>query len=121
MAQKAQKTQKTTIRRYKITPGDRIEILWKQISKGRDTWDFYDVKYGDVIITDCKLIEGSKGTFLGMPSRENNGSWYPLVYVKKSLGDKLVEYITDADSNDDWVELDDGEILSFDKKGKNDE
>lgn len=108
------KTKTTTqIERYIIRPAERIEILWKSITKGRDTYDFYDVKYGDVIITGCRIVEGKNGVFLGMPSQERNGDWFPVVYISRSLNKRLCEFIEDADDNDAWEEGEDGEILSF--------
>ena len=111
---KAKKTTQTaTINKYTITPADRIEIMWKQISKGRDNWDFYDIKYGEVIITDCRVVEGKNGDFLAMPSKEKNGEWYPLVYLSRALSNRLLEYIEQADEADDWLEVQNNEILTF--------
>lgn len=110
----------TVIERYVIRPTERIEILWKSITKGRDSWDFYDFKYGDVIITGCRIVEGKSGKFLGMPAKEQDGTWYPVVFLNHSLGDKLIEYIEDADENDDWEEVDSNEILSFNANDKAD-
>lgn len=110
---KKNKKVNTQIERYIIRPQERLEILWKSITKGRDSWDFYDVKYGDVIITGCRLVEGKNGVFLSMPSQERNGEYYPTCYISHALNKRICEFIEDADNNDTWEEGDDGEILSF--------
>lgn len=104
----------TDVTKRIIEPTERISIMWKNIKKDRKEYDFYDIRYGDVIITGCKVVESKRGDFLGMPSQERNGEYYPLVYMSHELNDKLVEYIQDADEHDDWKEMDDNENLSFD-------
>lgn len=105
---------KTTF--YKISPAERIEILWKSIEKNGDEYDFYDIKYGAVIIKGASLVDGKNGTFLGMPSVERNGEYYPTCYISRTLNEQLCEYIEAADDNDDWIEVtdDDEKYLSFD-------
>lgn len=100
--------------KFTISPAERIEIMWKEIIKGKDTWDFYDIKYGEVIITDCRIVEGKNGDFLAMPSKEKNGQYYPIVFLSHSLSAKLLEYIEQADEQDDWEEVETNEFLTFD-------
>lgn len=105
---------KTTF--YKISPAERIEILWKSIEKNGGEYDFYDIKYGEVIIKGASLVDGKNGVFLGMPSVERNGEYYPTCYIARALNERLCGYIEDADNNDDWIEVtdDDEKYLSFD-------
>lgn len=106
-------TNETKISKCIITPTDRITIMWKNIQKDGKEYNFYDVKYGDVIITGCKVIDGSKGAFLAMPSTERNGEYYPIVYVSHELGDALIDYIDEADEKDTWKEIDSNENITF--------
>ena len=118
MAKSRNKT-KTTIEKYVINPADGVRILNTHIVKNRDEYDFYDIQVGDVIIKGASIVSGKKGDFLGMPSKERNGDWYPVIYLSHSLSDKLMSYIEDADDNDEWEEVDNDDYLSFEEKGKN--
>ena len=115
---KSRKTTKTTINKYVSNPADGVRILNTHITKNRDEYDFYDIQVGDVIIKGASIVSGKKGDFLGMPSKERNGEWYPVVYLSHDLGDELMEYIDDADNNDEWEEVDNDDYLSFEEKGK---
>lgn len=107
------KKTRSSIEKFIIRPADRYEIMWTHIEKGKDEYDFYDVKYGDVIIKGCSVVEGKKGAFLGMPSKERDGSYYPVVFLSRGLGKRLITFIEEADENDDWEETD-LDYLSFD-------
>ena len=115
---KARNKTKTTIEKYMIEPADGVRILNTHITKNRDEYDFYDIQVGDVIIKGASIVSGKKGDFLGMPSKERNGDWYPVVYLSHSLSDELMSYIEDADDNDEWEEVDNDDYLSFEEKGK---
>ncbi len=115
---KARNKTKTTIEKYMIEPADGVRILNTHITKNRDEYDFYDIQVGDVIIKGASIVSGKKGDFLGMPSKERNGDWYPVVYLSHTLSDELMSYIEDADDNDEWEEVDNDDYLSFEKKGK---
>lgn len=115
---KARNKTKTTIEKFMIEPADGVRILNTHITKNRDEYDFYDIKVGDVIIKGASIVSGKKGDFLGMPSKERNGDWYPVVYLSHGLSDELMSYIEDADDNDEWEEVDNDDYLSFEEKGK---
>ena len=115
---KSRNKAKTTINKYMIEPKDGVRILNTHIVKNRDEYDFYDLQVGDVIIKGASIVSGKKGDFLGMPSKERNGDWYPVVYLSHALADDLMSYIEDADDNDEWEEVDNDEYLSFEKAGK---
>lgn len=118
MAKSRNKT-KTTIEKYMINPADGVRIMNTHITKNRDEYDFYDIQVGGVIIKGASIVSGKKGDFLGMPSKERNGDWYPVVYLSHGLSDELMSYIEDADDNDEWEEVDNDDYLSFEeKKGK---
>lgn len=116
---KARNKTKTTIEKYMIEPADAVRILNTHITKNRDEYDFYDIQVGDVIIKGASIVSGKKGDFLGMPSKERNGDWYPVVYLSHALSGELMNYIEDADDNDEWEEVDNDDYLSFEEKGKN--
>lgn len=90
-----------------IIPAKGYAILRTTITKGKNEYVFYDIQYGDVIITGCRVIEGKNGDFLAMPSRESNGEYYPVVYLSHKLDDQFMEWIEDADNNEDWYEAED--------------
>lgn len=117
MAKLRNKT-KTKVEKYLINPVDEVRILNTHIIKNRDEYDFYDIQVGDVIIKGASIVSGKKGDFLGMPSKERNGDWYPVVYLSHSLADDLMSYIEDADDNDEWEEVDNDAYLSFEEAGK---
>lgn len=113
---KSRNKAKTTINKYVINPADGVRILNTHITKNRDEYDFYDIQVGDVIIKGASIVSGKKGDFLGMPSKERNGEWYPVVYISHNLGDELMSYIEDADDNDEWEEVDNDDYLMFEEK-----
>ena len=115
---KSRNKAKTTIEKFIIEPKDGVRILNTHITKNRDEYDFYDIQVGDVIIKGASIVSGKKGDFLGMPSKERNGDWYPVVYLSHALSDELMSYIEDADDNDEWEEVDNDDYLSFEEKGK---
>ena len=115
---KSRNKAKTTIEKYMIEPKDGVRILNTHIVKNRDEYDFYDIQVGDVIIKGASIVSGKKGDFLGMPSKERNGDWYPVVYLSHALSDELMSYIEDADDNDEWEEVDNDTYLSFEKSEK---
>lgn len=115
---KSRNKAKTTIEKYMIEPKDGVRILNTHIVKNRDEYDFYDLQVGDVIIKGASIVSGKKGDFLGMPSKERNGDWYPVVYLSHALSDELMSYIEDADDNDEWEEVDNDDYLSFEEAGK---
>lgn len=115
---KSRNKAKTTIEKFIIEPKDGVRILNTHITKNRDEYDFYDIQVGDVIIKGASIVSGKKGDFLGMPSKERNGDWYPVVYLSHGLSDELMSYIEDADDNDEWEEVDNDDYLSFEEKGK---
>ena len=117
MAKSRNKT-KTTVEKYLINPADGVRILNTHITKNRDEYDFYDLQVGDVIIKGASIVSGKKGDFLGMPSKERNGDWYPVVYLSHALADDLMSYIEEADDNDEWEEVDNDAYLNFEEAGK---
>lgn len=115
---KSRNKAKTTIDKYMIEPKNGVRILNTHIVKNRDEYDFYDIQVGDVIIKGASIVSGKKGDFLGMPSKERNGDWYPVVYLSHALSDELMSYIEDADDNDEWEEVDNDAYLNFEEAGK---
>lgn len=115
---KSRNKAKTTIEKFMIEPADGVRILNTHITKNRDEYDFYDIQVGDIIIKGASIVSGKKGDFLGMPSKERNGDWFPVVYLSHALSDELMSYIEDADDNDEWEEVDNDDYLSFEEKGK---
>lgn len=104
---KTRKKVRTTKIKELILPAKAYAILRTTITKGKNEYVFYDIQYGAVIITGCRVIEGKNGDFLAMPSRESNGEYYPVVYLSHDLGDQFMEWIEDADDNEDWEEVED--------------
>jgi len=104
---KTSKKVRTTKIKELIIPAKGYAILRTTITKGKNEYVFYDIQYGSVIITGCRVIEGKNGDFLAMPSRESNGEYYPVVYLSHDLGDQFMEWIEDADDNEDWEEVED--------------
>lgn len=104
---KTRKKVRTTKIKELIIPAKGYAILRTTITKGKNEYVFYDIQYGSVIITGCRVIEGKNGDFLAMPSRESNGEYYPVVYLSHELGDQLMSWIEDADDDEDWEEVDD--------------
>ena len=46
---------------------------------------FFDMKVNGVKIYGCRLVEGSKGTFVSFPSRKgNDGKYYSYAFVSLS-------------------------------------
>ncbi len=89
-----------------ILPAKRFAVLRTTIGSGKNSYSFYDIQYGDVIITGCRVVDSKNGAFLAMPSREgSDGDYYPVVYLSHELGDKFMDWIEEADENEDWEEV----------------
>lgn len=89
-----------------ILPAKRFAVLRTTIGSGKNSYEFYDIQYGDVIITGCRVVDSKNGAFLAMPSREgSDGEYYPVVYLSHELGDKFMDWIEEADENEDWEEV----------------
>ena len=89
-----------------ILPAERFAVLRTTIGSGKNSYEFYDIQYGDVIITGCRVVDSKNGAFLAMPSREgSDGEYYPVVYLSHELGDKFMDWIEEADENEDWEEV----------------
>lgn len=61
---------------------------------------FFSVSFEKLVINDCKLIEGSKGLFASLPSREyeQNGQrkYSPTVWVEQDLLQKINDAAIEA-------------------------
>ena len=89
-----------------ILPAKRFAVLRITVGSGKNSYEFYDIQYGDVIITGCHVVDSKNGSFLAMPSREgSDGEYYPVVYLSHELGDKFMDWIEEADENEDWEEV----------------
>lgn len=88
-------------------------VMRTTIKKGRDRFQYFDLKYGGVVITGCRLVEGKKGDFLGMPSKynEKDEEYYPIVFMSRDVHDAFMNIIEAADDNDKWVEVDEDDYL----------
>jgi stage V sporulation protein G len=57
---------------------------------------FVDVAFGDVMVKGVRIVEGSKGLFVGMPRHQGkDGKWYDTVYpttkeLQKHLSDLVL-------------------------------
>ena len=89
-------------------------VMRTTIKKGRDRFQYFDLKYGGVVITGCRLVESKKGDFLGMPSKynEKDDEYYPLVFMSHDVHDAFMNIIEAADEDDKWAEVDEDEYLS---------
>ncbi len=89
-----------------ILPAKRFAVLRTTIGSGKNQYEFYDIQYGDVIITGCRVVDSKNGVFLAMPSREgSDGEYYPVVYLSHELGDKFMDWIETADDEEEWEEV----------------
>ena len=88
-------------------------VMRTTLKKGRDRFQYFDLKYGGVVITGCRLVEGKKGDFLGMPSKynEKDEEYYPIVFMSRDVHDAFMNIIEAADDNDKWVEVDEDDYL----------
>ena len=104
---------KITYKKATVTSGEGVEItiLAKNVKKGTKKYTFCDVMVGGIIIKGCNVVKGKNGYFMSMPSRENNGEYYPHVYISRDIADALAEAITGAE----WEETEDS-YLQFDAK-----
>jgi len=89
-------------------------VMRTTIKKGRDSFQYFDLKYGGVVITGCRLVEGKKNDFLGMPSKynEKDDEYYPLVFMSREVHDAFMKIIDAADEDDKWEEVDEDDYLS---------
>jgi DNA-binding cell septation regulator SpoVG len=68
-------------------------------------WTFYDVMLASaegrepfLTIKDCKLIEGSKGQFVGFPSRKDDkDKWWPMVYGSDGFQAEVIRAMNAAE------------------------
>ena len=89
-------------------------VMRTKIKKGRDSFQYFDLKYGGVVITGCRLVEGKKGDFLGMPSKynEKDDEYYPIVFMSRDVHDAFMKIIELADDDDKWTEVSEDDYLS---------
>lgn len=101
------KTSRSTKRiKELILPAERFAVLRTTIGSRKNSYEFYDIQYGDVIITGCRVVDSKNGAFLAMPSREgSDGEYYPVVYLSHELGDKFMDWIETADEEEEWEEV----------------
>ena len=100
--------------RYYIAQDGKISVLLREIEKRGETFQFYDIKIGDIIIKDCRLIDSKNGAFVAMPStQDNNGDYHALVYLNTELQERLTDIICDGEFDET-----DETILSFGSKSK---
>lgn len=104
---------KITYKKATVTSGEGvvITILAKNVKKGAKKYTFCDVMVGGIIIKGCNVVKGKNGYFMSMPSRENDGEYYPHVYISRDIADALADAITGAE----WEETEDS-YLQFDAK-----
>ena len=89
-----------------ILPAKSFAVLRTTIGSGKNSYEFYDIQYGAVIITGCRVVDSKNGAFLAMPSREgSDGEYYPVVYLSHELGDKFMDWIEEADDEEEWEEV----------------
>lgn len=107
---------KITYKKATVTSGEGviITILAKNVKKGTKKYTFCDVMVGCVIIKGCNVVKGKNGYFMSMPSRENNGEYYPHVYISRDIADALAAAITAAE----WVETDESYLEFGGKSSK---
>jgi DNA-binding cell septation regulator SpoVG len=104
-------TKSKTSRRNKrikelILPAKGFAVLRTTLRPGKNSYSFYDIQYGNVIITGCRVVGSRNGAFLAMPSREgSDGEYYPVVYLSHELGDKFMDWIETADEEEEWEEV----------------
>ena len=67
-------------------------------------WTFYDVMLASaegrepfLTIKDCKLIDGSKGQFVGFPARKDDkDKWWPMVYASDGFQAEIIKAMNAA-------------------------
>lgn len=109
-------TKKTTIEKYRILPKERTEILCKSVSTAGGNYDYYDIRYGDIIITGCSIREGQNGEFLAAPSHKIDDTYVRDVYFTDAFNDSIIGFIEDADKNDKWEKMPDYYYLKVREK-----
>ena len=89
-------------------------VMRTTIKKGRDSFQYFDLKYGGVVITGCRLVEGKKGDFLSMPSKynEKDDEYYPIVFMSRDVHGAFMNIIEAADDKDKWEEVGEDDYLS---------
>jgi len=100
--QSTRQNKKTTIKKYLLTPADRIEILMKSVSSTKGDFDFFDIRYGGIVIAGCTIKEGQNGDFLAAPSHKKDDEYVRDVYFSDDFSESILKYIEDADKNDKW-------------------
>ena len=78
----------------------KITATMRQAGK----WTFYDVMFATaegkepfVTIKDCKLVDGSKGQFVGTPSRKDDkDKWWPMVYMSDACQAEVIKAMNAA-------------------------
>ena len=105
-------TKRTTIKKYRIMPAERTEILWKSVvSTAAGEYDYYDIRYGGIIITGCSIREGKNGSFLAAPSHKIEETYVRDIYFTDDFNDQIIGFIEDADENNKWKQMSDDYYL----------
>jgi hypothetical protein len=70
-------------------------------------WTFYDVMLASgegkepfLTIKDCKIVEGSKGQFVGFPSRKDGEKWWPMVYGSDAFQVEVIRAMNAVKTHD---------------------
>ena len=104
-------TKKTTIKKYRILPTERTEILWKSVSTAGGDYDYYDIRYGGIIVTGCSIREGTNGDFLAAPSHKIEDTYVRDIHFTDDFNDSIIGFIEDADKKDQWEKMPDDYYL----------
>lgn len=102
---------KTTIKKYRILPQERTEILWKSVSTAAGDFDYYDIRYGGIIVTGCSIREGKNGSFLAAPSHKIEHTYVRDIYFADDFNDSIIGFIEDADEKEKWSQMPDDYYL----------
>lgn len=102
---------RTTIEKYRILPAERTEILWKSVSTAGGDYDYYDIRYGGIIITGCSIREGKNGSFLAAPSHKIDETYVRDIYFTDEFNDQIIGFIEDADEKNKWKQMSDDYYL----------
>jgi DNA-binding cell septation regulator SpoVG len=81
-----------------------MKITAEARQAGRFT--FYTIRLhtdkGDLEIKDCKLIEGSKGRFVGFPARKDDkDKWWPYLYASEAFQVEIIKAMDAATPKQD--------------------
>ncbi len=102
---------RTTIKKYSISPAERTEILWKVCSTPTGDYDYYDIRYGGIIVVGCAIREGKDGSFLGAPSHKINDTYVRDIYFTDDFNNMIIGFIKDADEKQSWTNMPDDYYL----------